>query len=203
LFPTFLLVLYPVLVHLALAFQQERIAGGLLVLAGLSLAISDIRLRPGLHLIQIPFFGLGLAGLAYLGYPQEERLLFLPPVVMILFLLGLFGVSLRPGRVPLVTQISRLMHGGEDPEVDRYTRQVTRMWVIFFALMAVEVVVLALFAPLHVWALFTGALNYLFILGAFLGEYLVRVYRLPNHPHAGLWSFLRALARTDWGNLRF
>lgn len=185
-----------------LFLEQERAAGGLLVAVGMAPILGDLLKRHGLHLSRLPFLGLALAGIVFLVYPYEQRLLFLPPVIVALFVLGWFAASLMPGRVPLITQVSRSIRGYCDPDIDHYTRRVTQMWTGVLIFLAIEVACLSLFAPLPVWSLVTGLLNHLLVIGVFLGEYLFRLHHLRSHSHPGLRAFLRGIARVDWSALR-
>jgi len=60
------------------------------------------------------------------------------------------------------------------PAAVRYTRQVTRVWVAFFAFNASVATGLALLAPLSWWTLYTGLIAYLLMGLLFAGEWLVR-----------------------------
>jgi len=197
-----LFLLYPLLIHLMLALGRETLAGLLLVGLALAMALRTRHQGSLLHPARLPFLALAAAGILFLGDPGRERLLYLPPVVISLFLLALFAQSLLPGRTPLITQVSRALRGHGDAVLDRYTRNVTRLWVAFFALMTGEVTALALFAPLPVWSLFTGVINYLLVIALMLGEYAFRVRHLRSYPHPGLWGFLKSLARVDWTKMR-
>lgn len=199
---TLSLILYPILVHLTLSAGQREAGGVLLTLLGVTLLVTTgggWRLFP---LQKILFLGLASAGILIASLLPVERVLFFPPIIISVSLLALFGATLREGRIPLITQISRSLRGYTDSELDHYTRRVTQVWVGFFALMTLEVVALALFAPMWLWTLFTGFLNYLLALALFLGEYLFRIHHLSHHPQMGFWEFLRSLARVDWSRFR-
>ena len=73
--------------------------------------------------------------------------MYLPPVLVNLALMALFGKTLLSGATPLVSRVASLWRGTLDPVVSRYTRRVTIAWTVFFALMALESIGLALFAP--------------------------------------------------------
>src|ERR1700733_13279980 len=51
-----------------------------------------------------------------------------PHALIYLGLLGLFCISLLPGREPLATYFARRIHGTLTPEIIRYTRYVTAAW---------------------------------------------------------------------------
>ena len=73
----------------------------------------------------------------------------------------------------------------------------TIAWTVFFALAVLESVVLALYAPLHIWSLFTNFLNYVFVLMFFVIEYQLRLYCLPDHQHLRFKAFCQLVLSTD------
>jgi len=184
--------------HLALTAVSPAVAGLFLSALGAGLLFAQGGGRPVIQGQRLVFWALVLAGGLVASFPTAERLLLLPPVAISGALLVLFGTSLRPNQVPLVTRIARYLRGYPDPTLDSYTRRVTQVWVAFFAFLTVETTILALAAPSWLWAFFTGFLNYLLAGGLFLGEYLFRVRRHPQESHGGLGAFLASLVRMDW-----
>ncbi len=112
------------------------------------------------------------------------------------FLGGLFGRSLLSGHVPLCTHWAEIIHGPLSSDVIRYTRTVTLVWTIFFACMALLLIVLFLFASLPTWSFFTNFCTLPLVATIFIVEYLVRKRVLPHMQHAsileGINSFLMA-----------
>ena len=120
----------------------------------------------------------------------------LPQVFCYLGLLWLFGRSLLGGREALITRIARFVHGGElSLEKERYTRQVTVFWCLFFAGMAVTSVSILLFVSVDAWLFFANVLNLLLLGCAFLAEYAYRLVRFPKSTHASLTAAIRAFRR--------
>lgn len=99
-----------------------------------------------------------------------------------LFLLGLFGRTLRYDREPLITQIARHIKGQLPPEITRYTRQATVAWCIFFALQVTTSLSLYVFAPVEVWSLFINVLDLPLLALMFIAENIYRTLRFPHHP---------------------
>ncbi|HKB58428.1 MAG TPA: hypothetical protein VKC56_00130 [Gallionellaceae bacterium] len=96
------------------------------------------------------------------------------------FLLWIFAGSLRRGREPLISGVSRHVGGGElTPEVARYTRNVTLAWSTFFAAQLLTSALLYIFAPLPVWSLFINVLNAPSLVLMFSAEFLIRLWRHP------------------------
>lgn len=184
-----LLLVYSLSIHFGILSGQQLPA--LLVLVGVSTLLL-LRRRRWWLLPLIPL-------ILYLIWSTDSvsTLLLLPPVFIHLLLALVFGSTLLPGATPLITQFSQIMKGKLDAKALKYTRRVTLAWVIFFVVMALESVLLALYAPPLVWSLFTNFLNYLFLLLFFLVEYVLRVRLFPEQEHPGFIPFLRSLAKID------
>lgn len=129
-------------------------------------------------------------------------MLYLPPILIPLALAAFFGRTLRAGSVPLISRISEAMRKEPlPPEVARYTRRVTIMWVAAFLFMAIESLLLALFAPRDIWLMITNVANYVLIAVLMVGEYLYHSRRYPNKVHNNLGDFVRDLVRVDYKKL--
>ncbi|MGA8133155.1 MULTISPECIES: hypothetical protein [Pseudomonas] len=161
-------LLYPFAVY----FGMEHFAPwqfGLL-LGGLWLArvLTDER-RPGslwMALSAIAFCGL----LALLNSPLLLRWY---PVLISAFMLGLFGLSLKFGP-PIVERLARLREPQLPDVAINYTRQVTRVWSLFFLCNGLIAAALTLWAPLNWWMLYTGLISYGLMGLLFAIEWLVR-----------------------------
>jgi uncharacterized membrane protein len=172
------LLAYPALIHLSLAFGRPLlIAGTWLVISALGMVVAIYKSNASLALM---FGALLTAGIGLWWWGEAVGLMYLPPVLINAALLILFGRTLLPGVTPLVARVAALWRGTLDQEVARYTRRVTAAWTVFFAIMALESMALALFAPLHVWSLFTNFVNYLLVLLFFVVEYQLRFYFFPT-----------------------
>lgn len=121
-----------------------------------------------------------------------------PPVVLPAMVAALFIGTLRPGRVPLVTRMAAAERGTLTPELLAYTRNVTLAWAWLLSAITVAALLLALFAPLWLWSLFTNFLCYALMGLMFVGEYLWRRLRFRHTPHAGFTAFVRSLVRTNY-----
>jgi uncharacterized membrane protein len=109
-----------------------------------------------------------------------------PHAAINLLLLGVFGRTLVRGREPLVTGIARRVHGSLRPHIESYTRSVTLAWCVFFAAQVVVSAILFATAPLDTWSLFVNVLSFPLIVLMFVGEYLYRIARFPDHPHVSI-----------------
>jgi len=118
-----------------------------------------------------------------------------PHAAIYCFLLWLFGHTLLHDSEPLITRVARRVHGVLTPEIEAYTRRVTQAWCCFFAAQIIVSGLLLAFAPLEIWSLFAGVLNFPLVVLMFLGEYLYRVMRYPDHPRTSIASAVRAFTK--------
>jgi uncharacterized membrane protein len=119
-------------------------------------------------------------------------------VAINLLLLWFFARTLVPGREPLATAIARFVRGALAPEVERYTRNVTRAWCVFFAASAAVSIALAAFAPLAVWSLVANVLPGPLAIAMFAAEYAYRRRRFPAYEHVPPLALLRRLWRAGY-----
>jgi|SRR6516162_5830855 len=118
----------------------------------------------------------------------------LPHALIYAALLALFARTLRPGRDPLVTALSRRMYAVVPEEMAIYTRRVTWVWCTFFAAQLATSLALLLFAPLVVWSFFVNVLNLPLLALMFIGEHTCRPFLLRNAPRHSLDDLRRIIA---------
>ncbi len=117
-------------------------------------------------------------------------------------LLLTFALTLRPGREPLVTVITRRLHGTVPNELAAYTRRVTIAWCCFFAVQLGTSVALLLFAPLVVWSFFVNILDIPLVVAMFAAEYVVRLWCLrdpPRHSVSAIINIVTEIRKTRNG----
>ena len=114
-----------------------------------------------------------------------------PHAVINLSLLAIFGLSLLPGREPIVTYFARAIHGGISPEIALYTRRVTWVWCAFFGLQVACSGLLLALAPLAWWSIFVNILNLPLIASLMVGEWLTRPLWVADPPREYLRDMLR------------
>ncbi|MCE3269969.1 MAG: hypothetical protein K0S57_366 [Ramlibacter sp.] len=137
-------------------------------------------------LLAVVLLGLQRAG----GHGIPSRWLYLAQHAGVhLALAAWFGATLRPGDEPLVTALARRVHD-VTPAMERYTRNVTLAWTLYFIGMAVTSLALFSLGDFAHWSLLANILTPVFTVGFFVGEYLLR-YRL--HPEFERVSLHRAL----------
>lgn len=131
------------------------------------------------------------------SWQSATAVLLLPPILINILLAIVFASTLAPGATPLITQFSQIMKGDLDAKALRYTRHVTIAWVLFFGLMTIETIGLALYASPFIWSLFTNFFNYLFLFLFFFVEYLLRTHRFTEVEHLSFIDFMLSLAKVD------
>ncbi len=159
-------------------------------------------LRKGTYVAWLILLGVFLGGLLLWLLDSVTHLFYLPPILINVMLLVLFGVTLLSGNTPLITQFSKILKGNLEPEQIRYTKNVTQAWVLFFFCMIIETILLAIFAPATIWSLFTNFINYLFLLVFFILEYMVRVRTFVDVEHPGFFSFMRSIIKLDYRGIK-
>jgi hypothetical protein len=118
----------------------------------------------------------------------------LPHALIYAVLLAVFGASLRPGREPLVTALSRRMYAVVPADMAAYTRGVTWAWCAFFAAQLVTSLALFLLAPRAAWLFFVNLLNLPLLALMFIGEHTVRPFLLKNAPRHSVADVRRFIA---------
>lgn len=103
-----------------------------------------------------------------------------------------FVRSLGHGREPMCTYFARMVHGSLTSEIERYTRQITIAWAIFFGSVAAVSTILFHAAPLHVWSVFANFITAPLIALMFIAEYIVRRYLHPDMEHAHILAAVKA-----------
>ncbi len=119
--------------------------------------------------------------------------LYLGQHVAINLMLGCwFGSTLRPGSEALITVMAARVHQRVPPSLVVYTRNLTRVWTIYFFVIAAASTLLFFTLPFDRWAEFSNLVCPLTIAGLFVGERLLR-YRLhPEFERATIADQIRA-----------
>ena len=132
------------------------------------------------------------------GWPEAAAIIVLPPVLINLYFLYLFGSTLLPGREPLITRFSRLNLDGRIPApLLLYTRRLTVVWAVLFTVLAVESAVLGAYAGLEMWSWFVNIINPLVALALFVLEHVYRTYRYGRFGPFSVVRTVRVIFRPD------
>ena len=118
-----------------------------------------------------------------------------PHAAAYLFLLWLFGRTLRAGREPIITRLARHGRGSLPPAMEAYTRKLTIAWCVFFAAQLALSALLLHLGRLESWSLFVNVLNFPLCALMFVGDYLYRVARYRDWPQSSIANVIQAYAR--------
>lgn len=186
---------YPSVTHYAVLHHRPGIAITALLLVLLLMAWPWLRRtwHKGMALLSV-----GVLAILLQRAPDLTWLLYGPPVIINLLLCYLFGQTLAGGREPMISWFARLERGALTAELARYTRRLTWVWTVFFFTMALTSALLARFASLHAWSLFTNLVNYLLAAALFLGEYAYRRIAYRHYTHATPWQLYRRIRAAGW-----
>lgn len=185
-------VLYPFIVYFGMDHVSTPVFG--LILGGLWLVRAPALLRqPGGRWM----LGVTLVYCAVLAFGGEEHLLRWYPSLICALLLAAFGLSLRFGP-PMIERIARVTEPDLPPVAVRYTRRVTWVWVVFFALNGTASALLAEWGPLSWWTFYNGILAYSVMGALFLGEWIFRQRLRRRINKAPMGSAAKRLASHPW-----
>jgi uncharacterized membrane protein len=191
-----LLLLYGVLAHVSNANPSLRALGASLAIAPLVLAAGFAAGRTA-HPLLATALTAALGSALLLHYWQQiERnyplMYLLQQQGAYLLLATAFGRSLMPGQVALCTRWADLLHGPLPPQVQRYSRNVTLAWTLYFLGSSALNLLLFTIAPLPVWSLFANFVCPALALLLFLGEYSLRYLVLPPRHRVSIAAMVRA-----------
>ena len=184
------------MIHYAFITEHHSLGYyGLMILALLGVLSGRILMR-------LVFLGIGLfAFLNAIGHGEPAAgpyLLLTAPTLFNLALMSLFGVTLLPGRTPLITHFSRFdRQQTTGPRVDRHTRMVTAMWAAYFALIVAATVLLAIVGEFLAASWTVTVVTSLGSVVLFLLEHLYRYFRKDLFRHASVFRTLRVIAQPD------
>ncbi|MEO7939795.1 MAG: hypothetical protein ABIR55_14310 [Burkholderiaceae bacterium] len=151
---------------------------------------------------------LGLAALAAataLLWPTLQRntavLYYLEHVGSLIALAVLFGRSLIGPGDALITSVARTIVGGSlSQRKQRYTRQVTLAWTLFFVANSLLSTALFVLASVRVWSVYAHLLTGPLVGLMFLAEHLVRTRVLPPQERPSLADVVRAYRQRTRGS---
>ena len=183
-----LFLAYPLTAH----FARPSAAVALLALLAAYVAASLLIRHPARWLLL-----LAASSLFFVGVPDAEWLLYVPPIALNAGLCWLFGRTLAPGRLPLISRYAVMEQGALTEELAAYTRKLTWLWTLLFAGAALASLALAVSGNRDAWSLFTNFVNYLLVAALFLGELAYRRLRFRNYRHQSPLQLLRNVRRTS------
>ncbi len=191
---TFGIIFYPVTAHIAVHFEKLELVMWYFVVVGLCVTL--------FYLYEKSWSGfigglLVLLSLLYLWWQYSTGWLIFVPAVLIFAALGYyFGRTLLAGRTPLITTIATTMATEPlDVAQQHYTKMVTVVWTVFFCIMCIESVLLAVFAPLHVWSTMTNIVNYIIVASMFVIEFVVRKRLVKQDRFESFYHFISTMLK--------
>jgi len=194
-----LLIIYPFVAHFAVSANQYLPAVVILfsvfTLLAWSMFAAGNRFIAVLLLLLLSVFS------ALLTWGNSLNILYVLPIILYMMLFIFFFTSLRKSSTPIITRFAILMENEVGEEKRIYTRTLTKVWAVFFAIMLVESLALILFASPKLWSLFTNFINYIFIGVFFVAEYFIRIRMLPHLEHLGPLEFFYKLSKIEFKKL--
>lgn len=191
-------VAYQILVHTWVVSAQGGALRAVLVWLPLVMLAGWVLARASNKPLWLVALGAAAAVMALAEYQEHLGLAAVSGIshaMAYLFLLWFFGRTLAPGTEPLVTRFARRVHGVLPPDIERFTRNVTIAWCVFFAAQLVVSALLFAFASLELWSAFVNLLN-LPLLGAmFAGQLIYRHVRHPEFPRESIGQAIEAFAK--------
>lgn len=169
------MLFWPIFVFLAVKSGQLRLLLWF-TLASLILRICTTFISPSLHKVKeiFPSIGMVLLLVVALVLNQDELVLYYP-VLMNASLLLIFASTLLKGK-PIIQQLAEVNRKGIPlpKEAMSYTRNLTKIWCVFFLLNGSVALWTCLKGDLNLWTLYNGCISYCLIALLFGVEYLYR-----------------------------
>lgn len=185
---------YALLAHYTNIARTETL-GTLVALSPLVLAALSLAWHARHRIPMLGLCGFGCAALFIAWGTLEQhfsRIYWIEHAGTQLILCLWFGRTLGAGREPMCTYFARIMHGSLTPAIERYTRQVTVAWVMFFGFMSAASTAIFLAAPLAAWSTFANFFTAPLIGLMFVAEYAVRRRLHPDMEHARFLDVVKA-----------
>lgn len=107
-------------------------------------------------------------------------------------LLLLFGHTMLPGQVPLITRVAQRINPWYHDGISWYTRGVTAAWCWFFAAQLLASAVLLLVGG-DWWRWFVSTLHMPLVVAMAVAEYAVRRWQLRGEPLIGILDSIRGV----------
>jgi uncharacterized membrane protein len=124
------------------------------------------------------------------GYASAVALVLVPSVLVNALLFVLFGHTLLPKREPLITRFRRAEMGFVTPVFSSYTRHLTLLWTLLFAIATASSLAAAVWGDLTLWSWISFIGVPVTGVTLFFGEHIYRAFRFG---HEGRASPLRTL----------
>lgn len=168
---------------------------GVAVLAAMGAFSGPWPMRLGLVVLAAGSF---LAARRFVDTDANSYLLIAAPVFFNISAMLLFGLTLLPGRVPLITRFSRFdKKQTASAAVDRHTRILTVIWTCFFAGIVAMTLVLAVSDSFLAASWLVSVISPVGAAALFLLEHLYRYVRKDLFDQASVFRTIRLVAHPD------
>ena len=185
---------YPLVAHLAVARSSAKLTIAAIAMLALSVLLPFLVRGRLMAWLTVPLL---IATCWWLANSSMHVLpLYLPPVLVPVFLAWIFGQTLLPGRTPLIEQLVHMLHAPDAVPEDAalvYARRLTLAWTVLFVALASTNLLLAVFAEPEQWSLFANLIAYVIVVAFFAVEYAYRRRRFPHQPYRNLLEFVQRL----------
>jgi uncharacterized membrane protein len=176
-----LVLTYPIVVYFGLQYIEPGILAGLFaiifIVKHFNLSIysqSNAQKKrstiPHMNFVLVSILSL----LVFSMFANSALALKFYPVVMSLSFLAIFGYSLY--KAPSVVEIIARLHEDLDEDGVAYTRQVTKVWCVFFILNALIATGTIFHEDEQVWLVYNGFISYVLMGLLMAGEFVVRYF---------------------------
>ena len=135
--------------------------------------------KNGKNLSEFGKFSFVLCGFfAFCAVFSHFGLKYLYPVLINAFLCGIFYLSLA--KTPMITKFAMIKEPNLEPKALIYTRNLTKIWIVFFVINGSISAILACFENKIYWGVYCGAISYILIGILFFGEIIFRKIYIKN-----------------------
>ncbi|MEO8600328.1 MAG: hypothetical protein ABI656_10915 [bacterium] len=189
-------IAYACLAHYTNSHAGMGSLGAVLALAPIALVLLSMAWQARHRIAALLMFCIGCAALlaAWSALTQHfARIYWLEHAGSQLILCLGFARTLGSGREPMCSYFARMMDGPLTPSLARYTRQVTKAWAVFFALMAATSTLLFVTVAQSTWSVFANFFTAPLIGLMFVLEYGARRYLLPNMQHGHILDTIKII----------
>jgi uncharacterized membrane protein len=183
---TLLAVLYPYLVYQGIQSGVVWFAPMVIISFYLYQAFHSVSRQE--RVTKTTIAGVLLIGVIFFSAATAKIL----PVAIQLLLMQFFGKTLFPKHAPpLIERFVRLEFAELPAGMVAYSRLLTMIWTGLFAFNTLVCVLLAFFAPVSWWAVFTGVGIFLLTGLLMIGEYIYRHFLFPELEFPDLKSSMK------------
>lgn len=174
-FLSLLLLTYPLLVFFGLQYFEARYIG-VLIFGVLLLRLFVVRQSGNWQQLKslLPVTLAGVALCLFIVVFNSPLLVKLNPVLISFVMLLIFSMTLvKPPS--MIERFARVSEPNLPPQAVLYTRNVTKVWCVFFICNGLVSAYTAWFSSIEIWTIYNGLVSYLIMGLIFAVEYLVRL----------------------------